>query len=126
VATVTTDLAVPADPASASTWTYTYSGDALTKVCPPTSSTACTTYTHVNGSLYPSAVLNAGPRSYWRLGENSGTTAKNAVVESFGLENATYANVGYGAAGPQSAAGSTATAVTFNGSTSYVKLLTSW
>src|SRR5262249_38488259 len=44
VTTVVTDPAVAGDSSTALTWSYTYSGDQLTKVCPPTSATACTTY----------------------------------------------------------------------------------
>ncbi|MFC4013501.1 RHS repeat-associated core domain-containing protein [Nonomuraea purpurea] len=56
-------------------WSYTYNGDALEKVCDPTQ--ACTLYQLNNGSLYRSAVLDSDPMSYWRLGESTGTSSKD-------------------------------------------------
>jgi hypothetical protein len=49
VSTVVTDAVVAGNAGTALTWSYTYSGDQLSKVCPPTSSTACTTYTYPGG-----------------------------------------------------------------------------
>ncbi|MGP4102424.1 RHS repeat-associated core domain-containing protein [Nonomuraea sp. KM90] len=72
VTSVSTD---PVD-GTALTWTYTYDGDKLTKVCGPTQ--ACTTYTHTDASRYRSIVLDAGPEGYWRLNET--TTAKGAKI----------------------------------------------
>jgi RHS repeat-associated protein len=117
VATVSTDsdASTPVE-----TWTYTYSGDLLTKVCPPTSTTACPSYGYGTSSLYPTALTDANPRSYWHLGEASGTTVTSAVVDNYGTDNGTYHNVTLGATGPL--AGSTATGATFNGSTSEVQL----
>ena len=120
VATVVTDPVTPGDAASALTWTYSYTGDLLTKVCSPTSATACTTYGYGDNSRYPSAVDNAGPRSYWRLGEASGTAAASAVIDNHGTDNGTYANVTLGQPGPLP--GSTATATVFNGTTSRVQV----
>lgn len=120
VATVVTDPVNPGDSTSALTWTYTYTGDLLTKVCSPTSATACTTYGYGDNSRYPSAVDNAGPRSYWRLGESSGTAAASAVIDNFGTDNGTYANVTLGQPGPLP--GSSATASVFNGTTSRVQV----
>ncbi|TMR94591.1 RHS repeat-associated core domain-containing protein [Nonomuraea basaltis] len=55
------------------TWTYTYDGDKLVKVCPPGSDTACATYTYGDASRYRSAVLDSGPLGYWRLNETVAT-----------------------------------------------------
>ncbi|WP_344615052.1 LamG-like jellyroll fold domain-containing protein [Dactylosporangium salmoneum] len=116
VATVYTD----GDAATAQTWTYGYSGDLLTKVCPPTSSTACTTYTYGTNSQFPTTVLNAGPRSYWRMAEPSGTQAASAVLDNYGTDVATYRNVTLGQAGPLP--GSAAQAASFDGTSSAVRL----
>jgi RHS repeat-associated protein len=121
VATVVTDPAVAGNPATALTWTYTYTGDLLTKVCSPVSAVKCATYAYGAGSQYPSAVMNAGPASYWRLGESSGPTAVSAVIGNEGADNATYTGVQLGQSGPLP--GSAATAVTLTGgSTASVKL----
>ncbi|MGI5239197.1 LamG-like jellyroll fold domain-containing protein [Dactylosporangium sp. CA-139066] len=117
VATVYTD----GDASVQQTWTYSYTGDLLTKVCPPTSATACTTYTYGTSSQYPATVLNAGPRSYWRLSEPSGAAAASAVLDNYGTDVATYVNVGQsGQAGPLP--GSAAKAATFDGTSSAVRL----
>ncbi|HEY9472298.1 MAG TPA: DUF6531 domain-containing protein, partial [Mycobacteriales bacterium] len=46
-------------------WTYTYAGDLLTRVCAPDST--CTTYSYAAGSHYRGAVLDDRPESFWRL-----------------------------------------------------------
>src|SRR5262249_20668873 len=69
VQTVYTDAAVAGDSTTVQTWTYTYTGDKLTTVCPPTSTTACTTYGYTSASQHPTTVLDTGAKSYWRLGE---------------------------------------------------------
>jgi RHS repeat-associated protein len=121
VATVATDQAVSGDPTSVSTWTYAYSGDLLTSVCPPTSATHCTTYTYATTSQYARDVLDLGPASYWRLGEPaSSTTAVSQVLDNEGTDNGTYSNVTLGATGPHP--GTTATAATFNGTSSSVSV----
>ncbi|ASW53379.1 LamG-like jellyroll fold domain-containing protein [Plantactinospora sp. KBS50] len=117
---VVTDPVTAGDPASAATWTYEYTGDRLTRACPPTSSTACLTYTYTTGSHYPSAVMNAGPRSYWRLTETSGETAASEVLDNQGTDVGTYHDVASGQPGPLP--GSSATAAGFNGTSSLVKL----
>ncbi|WP_330186416.1 LamG-like jellyroll fold domain-containing protein [Dactylosporangium sp. AC04546] len=116
VASVSTD----GDAATAQTWQYGYSGDLLTKVCPPTSATACTTYTYGTGSLYPTTVMNADPRSYWRLAEAAGDQAASAVLDNYGTDVATYHGVARGPGGPLP--GSAAGAASFDGATSYVEL----
>ncbi|MEQ4724913.1 RHS repeat-associated core domain-containing protein [Nonomuraea sp. B19D2] len=57
------------------TWTYSYNGDVLEKVCNPDE--GCTQYDHASGSLYRTTVLDSDPMGYWRLGESSGTEAKD-------------------------------------------------
>ncbi|MFI7643439.1 polymorphic toxin-type HINT domain-containing protein [Nonomuraea sp. NPDC049400] len=57
------------------TWTYSYNGDVLEKVCNPKQ--GCTQYDHASGSLYRTTVLDSDPMGYWRLGESSGTEAKD-------------------------------------------------
>jgi RHS repeat-associated protein len=117
VASVTTPA--PASGQSGSTWTYSYTGDELTKVCAP--SGGCTSYSYASGSHYRAAVLDSGPRSYWQLGEASGaTTAADEVDANLGTTDGTYSNITLGAAGPL--AGSSETAAAFNGSSSSVSL----
>jgi hypothetical protein len=86
-------------------------------------------YQNADGSrtefVYPgrsTAVLDTGPHSYWRLDEASGTTAASSVLANEGTDNATYSGVTLGKPGPL--AGSTATAASFNGTSSYLKLPT--
>jgi YD repeat-containing protein len=121
VATVATDPAVAGDSTSVSLWSYAYSGDRLTKVCPPTDATHCTTYEYGTGTQYPTALLDAGPRSYWRLSEAAGTAkAASTVLDNAGTDAATYRNVTLGQ--PGSLPGSSATAAGFNGTSSYVEM----
>jgi YD repeat-containing protein len=120
VASVVTPDVVSEETSTALTWTYSYSGDELSTVCPPTSTTACTKYTYTSGSDYPDAVLDSGPQSYWRLDETSGTTAASSVQLNEGTDDATYNGVTLGASGALT--GSSATSASFNGSSSYVTL----
>ncbi|MEU6773346.1 LamG-like jellyroll fold domain-containing protein [Streptomyces sp. NPDC046759] len=120
VGTVTTDPVTPSAPNTAETWTYGYTGDRLTSVCSPQSSTKCTTYGYTSGSPYQTASLDLDPHAYWPLSESSGTTAKDAVIANEGTTDATYENVTLGAAGPLT--GSTATAASFNGTSSDIAL----
>ncbi len=121
VATVATDPVVSGDPASALTWSYSYNADSLTAVCPPSSSTACTAYTYTTGTQYPGAALNAGPRSYWRLGDAAGSaTAADAAPAQENSDPAPLSNVTLGV--PGGLAGSSATAASFNGTSSYLTL----
>lgn len=119
VTSVVTGDATPGDSTTAETWGYGYSGDELTKACPPTSTTACTAYSYTSGSNYPQDVLNSAPHSYWRLDETSGTTAASSVTQNEGADNATYSGVTLGAdTGPLPGA----TAASFNGTSSHVTL----
>ncbi|MBY8879933.1 LamG-like jellyroll fold domain-containing protein [Actinacidiphila acidipaludis] len=121
---------VVTDPAStggrAETWTYSYDGDDLTTVCPPTSATACTAYSYTSGSSsgshFRSTVLDANPSSYWRLADPSGTTATSDVAVNEGNDKGTYSSTGVtpGSAGPL--VGSPTTAATFDGAHGYVTL----
>ncbi|MCX4654948.1 DNRLRE domain-containing protein [Streptomyces microflavus] len=118
ISSVTTSPVGPGTPGL--TWTYSYSGDRLTKVCPPTSSSRCTVYTYEDGSLYPSMVLDASPVSYWPLGEEEGSTARSRAPSRSGLNDALYLDVTLGA-GP-ALAGTSDTAATFDGQDSVIEL----
>ncbi len=102
------------------TWTYTYSGDRLTKVCPPSSPTQCATYTYEDGSLYRARVLDSGPKSYWRLGESDEAAANSEAPSRTGLNEAEYTNVTLGSA--PAVAGTTDTSATFDGQDSVIEL----
>lgn len=95
------------------TWSYTYDGNLLTKVCSPTNS--CTAYEYANGSHYRSAVLDTKPDSYWRLGESTGDSkAVSEVAVNLGQDEATYdTGVTFGA--PGVATNSTNTGATLSG-----------
>ncbi|MGH3408649.1 MAG: DNRLRE domain-containing protein, partial [Streptosporangiaceae bacterium] len=65
VASVTTSAVASGQPGLK--WTYSYSGDDLTGVCAP--SGGCTSYAYgTTLSHYATSVMDAGPRSYYRLG----------------------------------------------------------
>ncbi|MCA2220563.1 LamG-like jellyroll fold domain-containing protein [Nonomuraea aurantiaca] len=51
------------------TWTYSYDGDTLTAVCPPTAGTECTTYAYTGNSRYRTVAVDTRPTGYWRLGD---------------------------------------------------------
>ncbi|MGN9813525.1 LamG-like jellyroll fold domain-containing protein [Micromonospora sp. BQ11] len=99
-------------------WTYTYTGDLLTRVCSPTD--ACTSYEYAAGSHYRTAVLDARPDSYYRLGEGEGTAAASDVAINLGKDAGTYRNVTL--AQPGVVEGTTNTAASFNGTSSAVEL----
>ncbi|MFF8280422.1 LamG-like jellyroll fold domain-containing protein [Streptomyces lateritius] len=120
VQTVATDPSVVGDATTAQTWQYGYTGDQLTKVCPPADWTKCTTYTYTTGNHYRTTVMDADPFAYWRLGETSGTVAADAIDANQGQYNGTYKNVTLGSASVL--AGSTQKTATFNGTTSYVEM----
>ncbi|NDK25309.1 DNRLRE domain-containing protein [Streptomyces sp. TR1341] len=104
------------------TWTYTYAGDRLTTVCPPTSATKCTVYDYGDGSVYRSGVLDAAPSSYWRLGENDGSAAASESVSRTGLDQAIYRDVQLGT--DSAIAGTTDTSVAFDGTDSVIEIPT--
>jgi RHS repeat-associated protein len=92
-ASVTTDpVTVGGQPL---TWTYSFTGSALTTVCPPTSTTQCSTYGYTSGtgsgSHFRSTVLDAQPTAYWRLNDpNGNATAVDEVAANMGTDNGTY------------------------------------
>ncbi|MFI0366733.1 DNA/RNA non-specific endonuclease [Actinomadura sp. 1N219] len=100
------------------TWTYTYTGDLLTKVCGPAS--RCTTYDYAPGSHYRTAVLDDRPESYWRFGEDEGAGAASQVAVNLGKDVGTYRSVTLGADGALAGTGNTAAG--FDGSSSQVQL----
>jgi RHS repeat-associated protein len=127
VATVSTDPVTAGQPATALTWTYGYSGDLLTSVCPPGTTTACTKYGYMtSGSHAPTAVLNASPTAYYRLDDPAGTTAAANEIPVNDLTTvnppATEMYTNPGVAGP--VPGVTATG--FNGSSSYLPMDGAW
>ncbi|MFF8607691.1 LamG-like jellyroll fold domain-containing protein [Streptomyces sp. NPDC015346] len=111
ITAVTTSAVSPSVPGL--TWTYTYSGDQLTKVCPPSSATACTTYAYEDGSVYRSMVLDQNPVSYWRLGETQGPTGISQAPSRNGLEEIFHRDVQLGQ--PGAIAGTSDTAASFDG-----------
>ncbi|MFJ2704355.1 LamG-like jellyroll fold domain-containing protein [Streptomyces sp. NPDC087428] len=120
VSTVTTDPAEAGNASTAQVWSYGYTGDQLTKVCPPADPTKCTVYGYATGNHYRTTVLDADPFAYWRLGETGGTVASDTVDLNQGKFNGLYRNVTLGGTGPLT--GSTQKAATFNGTTSYVEI----
>jgi RHS repeat-associated protein len=127
VATVSTDPVTAGQSATALTWTYGYSGDLLTSVCPPGTTTACTKYGYItDGSHAPTAVLNADPTAYYRLDDPAGAVAAANEVPVNDLTTvnppATEMNTTLGVAGP--VAGVTATG--FNGSSSFIPVDDAW
>lgn len=121
VATVKTDPSIADDAASANTWQYTYTGEKLTKVCPPTDSVKCTQYEYGTNSLYPTAVMDAGPHTYLRLSEPVGAaTAASSIVDNADTGAGVYSNVTLGQ--PSSLPGSTAKTASFGGTNSSVLL----
>ncbi len=116
VATVTTDPVDPNVPTSGYVWTYIYSGDRLTSVCPPGGQGGCTDYSYTDGSGYSTIVLDAGPRSYLRLREPAGTevspgtvVVSDEVINNQGAFNGVISGVQLGGVpGPLQSAGTTA------------------
>ncbi|MEJ8667535.1 hypothetical protein WKI71_00175 [Streptomyces sp. MS1.AVA.1] len=102
------------------TWTYTYTGDQLTKVCPPSSTTKCTLYEYGTGSVYRSSVLDAAPTSYWRLGDSEGSVAASEAVSRTGLNDAVHRDTQLGA--ESAIAGTADTSATFDGVDSVIEL----
>ncbi|MEU6972945.1 LamG-like jellyroll fold domain-containing protein [Kitasatospora aureofaciens] len=105
-------------------WQYQYNGDQLTKVCPPgadpSAPTGCTVYNYGTGSRYRTAVRDAAPVGYWRLGQADGSNLTNDAQVS-DRSPASANDVTFGADGALGASGDHA--VTFNGrATSYVEL----
>ncbi|MFJ8802939.1 LamG-like jellyroll fold domain-containing protein [Streptomyces sp. NPDC102487] len=118
VQTVTTSAVGPQQPGLK--WTYTYDGDRLKTMCPPSSATKCTKYDYEDGSVYRSSVLDASPSSYWRMGDSDGSTATSDAPSRTGLNDATYRDVQLGSTA--AIAGTSNTSATFDGADSVVDL----
>lgn len=101
-------------------WTYTYAGDQLKSVCVPGAAPNCTTQEYTNGSHYRSTVLDDRPKTYWRLGETTGTTFANVTARSNGENSAQANSVVLGTGGALE--GTSDGAATFDGNSSYVTL----
>ncbi|MGI5505356.1 polymorphic toxin-type HINT domain-containing protein [Lentzea sp. CA-135723] len=99
------------------TWNYEYTGDKLTKVCDPKS--GCTQYQYDQGSHYRSAVIDANPGSYWRLGDPAGTKVESQVRTNLGKDDGVANDTTWA---PGAIAGSPDGARQFNGTSSFVKL----
>jgi YD repeat-containing protein len=125
VQSVATDPVTPGNSATALTWTYGYTGDRLTSVCPPGTTTACTGYSYTGGSHFRTTVMDAGPRGYWRLADlpssTTPTPATDQVLANEATLNASYAaqTMLAGVAGPLSNGLGSAS---FDGSSTWVKL----
>ncbi len=124
LATVATDPVTPGSPSTAITWQYNYNGDTLTAACNQSQpGQPCTTYTYQSGSVYPAAVLDSGPQSYWRLDEGSGSTAASSVAANEDTDKGSYANVTLDAQpGPVDGSPSSVGAARFNGTSSSVQV----
>jgi len=127
VATVSTDPATASQPGTALTWTYGYSGDLLTQVCPPGTTTACTSYGYnTSASHAPTSVMNADPTSYYRLDDAAGATvaANQVPVDDLTTVDppATEFGTTRGVAGPVPGV----TATSFNGTSSLIPLDGAW
>ncbi|WP_405603897.1 DNRLRE domain-containing protein [Streptomyces sp. NBC_01410] len=118
IASVSTDAVGPIAPAL--TWSYTYDGDRLVKVCPPSSTTACSRYEYTAGSNYRGMVQDANPVGYWRLNEAEGESAASEAVSRTGMNAGHYRDVPLGSAGALGATGNKA--ASFDGANSYVEL----
>ncbi|MET9652164.1 LamG-like jellyroll fold domain-containing protein [Streptomyces sp. NPDC006460] len=118
VTSVSTDAVGPSTPALV--WSYTYQGDLLTKVCPPSSTTACTVYEYTGGSHYRGMVQDANPVAYWRLNEAEGSAAQSEAVSRTGMNAGQYRDVALSSAGVL--AGTSNKAASFDGTSSYVEL----
>ncbi|WP_157032505.1 LamG-like jellyroll fold domain-containing protein [Kitasatospora cheerisanensis] len=129
IAAVATDPTTPGDPSTALTWTYTYDSanpDRLAQVCTPPAGTnttrPCTTYTYSPGSHFRTTVMDAGPSSYWRLGDAAdATNATSENIANQGTDKGTYTSVTLGTGtGPLN--GSATTTASFDGTASSLAL----
>ncbi|GAB2699202.1 LamG-like jellyroll fold domain-containing protein [Kitasatospora kifunensis] len=111
------------------TWTYSYNSahpDELDQVCAPApagnSAPSCTTYNYAQQSHMRTATLDAGPTSYWRLGEFGGTTAGSEIIQNQGNDNAQYSYSGVTLAQGGPVPGSPSVAASFDGKSGVVVL----
>jgi len=95
------------------TWNYSYTGNQLTKVCTPLSTTECTQYQYTPGSHYRSVVTDDNPVAYYPMTESNGGTAVNVVARKPGEFNGSYTTVTLGQTG--ALAGTTDKAASFTG-----------
>ena len=114
-------------PSTALTWTYSYTGDLLSAVCPPGTTTACTKYTYLtNGSHAPHGGAEREPGGLLPSRRPAGTTAavNEVPVNDLTTVNppAAEINTTPGVAGP----GDNATATGFNGTSSYIPMDGTW
>ncbi|GIF96860.1 discoidin domain-containing protein [Catellatospora citrea] len=103
----------PVAGAAQPTWTYTYSGNQLQKVCGPMSSTACQQYQYESASHYRSVVIDDNPVAYYPMNETSGGKATNIVARKPGEFDGAYTGVTLGQTG--ALAGTTDKAASFTG-----------
>ncbi len=127
VATIAADPVTAGQPGTALTWTYGYTGDLLTSVCPPGTTSACTSYGYItNGSHAATSVLNADPTSYYRLDDPAGATAAANQMPVNDMTTvdppAAEFSTTLGAAGPVTGV----TATSFNGTSSWIPLDGGW
>ncbi|GGJ97687.1 hypothetical protein GCM10010123_29630 [Pilimelia anulata] len=102
------------------TWSYEYEGDLLRRVCGPRAG-ECAAYEYTEGSHYRTAVHDARPESYWRLGDPVGAdAAASDVAVNLGRDAGKARNVTFGADGRL--AGSPNKAASFNGVDSSIAL----
>ncbi|MGW5095579.1 LamG-like jellyroll fold domain-containing protein [Streptomyces nodosus] len=118
VTSVTTSAVDAATPGL--TWTYAYDGDQLTRVCAPPAPTRCIGYEYRDGSAYHSAVLDAGPSAYWRLGEREGAVEIGEAVSPTSPEVAFHRDTRPSA--DPAIEGTEDPATTFDGTRSVVEL----
>ncbi|GAA2997286.1 hypothetical protein GCM10010483_47580 [Actinokineospora diospyrosa] len=110
IATITTDPVTSGG--TGLVWTYTYDGDALTKVCDPTA--VCTTYENNPGPEYYDRVIKTVYKGgYWTLADAGGSSAVNEIP---GGSAAAAANVTAASDNPFGLAG--VNSASFNGTTS--------
>jgi RHS repeat-associated protein len=88
---ITAVVVPPAQTGGASTrWTYTYTGDQLTKACSPLSTVDCTSYTYEATSFYEAAVQDANPKAYYTFdGIGISETVANRAADIEGEDDAT-------------------------------------
>ncbi|GLY53153.1 polymorphic toxin-type HINT domain-containing protein [Lentzea sp. NBRC 102530] len=110
-------VTVAADGNQQLTWSYEYTGDKLMKACDPKS--GCTQYQYDQGSHYRSAVIDANPGSYWRLGDPAGDKIESQIRVNLGKDDGVSTNTTWV---PGAIEGSPDGARQFNGSSSFVKL----
>jgi len=101
VSAVSTDPATGTDQNTDINATYSYSGDQLTKQCLPSQQSACTVYGNATGSHNRSVVMDANPKSFWRLDDPAGSTsAASQILANEGSDTASPVNATFSSAPP--------------------------